>query len=186
MVGWDIVNWYFWHILTGNNEHTAAGVHSNIPRTCGWNLLSPWPSHHRTAVFVDGQMKWGVTWECCRDTQLDWSKLRAPKIKDPNQCTCWLQFGISKKTKPDHSSSLAKATHIHSPDSLSVVAVVPECQHDRQVLPCSTPPKEAFVPRSFFRFVPHCWVGGARIYLPGLWRGTLHKNRAPLVQRNHF
>ena len=97
---------------------------------------------------------------------------------------CNLEF--KKKTKPDHSSSLAKATHIHSPDSLSVVAVVPECQHDRQVLPCSTLPKEAFVPRSFFRFVPHCWVGGARIYLPGLWRGTLHKNRAPLVQRNHF
>lgn len=83
----------------------------------------------------------------------------------------WIFF-LKKKT--DHSSSLAKATHIHSPDSLSVVAVVPECQHDRQVLPCSTPPKEAFVPRSFFRFVPHCWVGGARIYLPGLWRGTLH------------
>lgn len=62
--------------------------------------MSPWPSHHRTAVFVDGQMKWGVTWECCRDTQLDWSKLRAPKIKDPNQCTCWLQFGIKKKQNP--------------------------------------------------------------------------------------
>ena len=77
-----------------------------------------------------------------------------------------LEFLTAKPT----TSNLAIETQIHSSqDSLSVLGVVATCQHNRQVLP---PPKEAFVPRSFFCFVPHCWVGGARIYLPGLWRGT--------------